>query len=159
MKEIGLKLKEARESIGISIEEAAEDLKTRTAQIENIENGNMDAFKDVFYLKYFIRDYSKYLGLNYEDMVDEFNEYLFDFTSKISIDDIKNAHKKTLKEEGDREERIMSPYTIERESKFFMPRWLIFVLIGALITAIVIFVITLNNNSNNNQDNKPNLIN
>lgn len=159
MKEIGLKLKEARESIGISIEEAAEDLKTRTAQIENIENGNMDAFKDVFYLKYFIRDYSKYLGLNYEDMVDEFNEYLFDFTSKISIDDIKNAHKKTLKEEGDREERIMSPYTIERESKFFMPRWLIFVLIGALITAIVIFVITLNNNGNNNQDNKPNLIN
>ena len=161
VKEIGQKLKETRESIGISIEEAAEDLKTRPSQIENIENGNMDAFKDVFYLKYFIRDYSKYLGLDYEDMVDEFNEYLFDFTSKISIDDIKNAHKKTLKEEGEKEERLMSPYTIERESKFFIPRWLVVVLIAILGIAIIIFIITLSNNKNNDNkpEGKPNLIN
>ena len=63
MKEIGDKLKETRESMGISLEEAAEDLKLRPSQIENIEAGNIEAFKDVFYLKYFIRDYSKYLGL------------------------------------------------------------------------------------------------
>ena len=54
LKEIGERLKETRESIGISIEEAAEDLKMRPTQIENIESGNMKAFKDVFYLKYFI---------------------------------------------------------------------------------------------------------
>ena len=99
MKEIGEKLKETRESIGVSIEEAAEDLKLRPSQIENIENGNMDAFKDVFYLKYFIRDYAKYLGLSYEDMVDEFNEYLFDYTSKISLDDIKKSEEKSWKRE------------------------------------------------------------
>ena len=52
MKEIGETLKETRESIGISIEEAANDLKLRPSQIENIENGNMDAFQDIFYLKY-----------------------------------------------------------------------------------------------------------
>lgn len=75
MKEIGDKLKETRESMGISLEEAAEDLKLRPSQIENIEAGNIEAFKDVFYLKYFIRDYSKYLGLKYEDMVNEFNEF------------------------------------------------------------------------------------
>ena len=96
LKEIGERLKETRESIGISIEEAAEDLKMRPSQIENIEAGNMEAFKDVFYLKYFIRDYSKYLGLDYEDMVDEFNEYLFDYTSKISIEDIKKAKKNPI---------------------------------------------------------------
>ena len=88
MKEIGEKLKDARENIGISIEEAAEDLKIRPSQIEDIEQGNMDAFQDVFFLKYFIRDYSKYLGLDYENVVDEFNEYLFDYTSKISLSDI-----------------------------------------------------------------------
>ena len=85
LKEIGEALKEARENIGISIEEAANDLKLRPSQIENLEAGNREAFKDVFYLKYFIRDYSKYLGLNYEDMIDEFNEYLFECTSKISF--------------------------------------------------------------------------
>lgn len=62
MKEIGEKLKEARESIGVSIEEVAEDLKLRPTQIENIEAGNSEAFKDIFSLKYFIRDYAKYFG-------------------------------------------------------------------------------------------------
>ena len=94
MKEIGKQLKEARESMGISIEEASEDLKIRPSQIENIEAGNKEAFDDIFYLKYFIRDYAKYLGLNKEDLVDEFNEYLFDYTSKLSLDDIKQARKK-----------------------------------------------------------------
>ena len=161
MKEIGEKLKETRENIGISIEEAAEDLKTRPTQIENIESGNMDAFKDVFYLKYFIRDYAKYLGLNYEDMVDEFNEYLFDFTSKISVDDIKNARKKTLKEEREKEPKIMSPYTIERKGKFFLPIWLICILVIILMAVIVVLFVVLNNsNTNNNKtDDQVNIIN
>ena len=50
LKEIGEALKEARENIGISIEEAANDLKLRPSQIENLEAGNREAFKDVFYL-------------------------------------------------------------------------------------------------------------
>jgi len=54
MKEIGLKLKEKREENGVSVEEAAEDLKLRPSQLENIEAGNQDAFKDIFYLKFFI---------------------------------------------------------------------------------------------------------
>ena len=70
MKDIGAKLKEARESIDISIEEAANDLKVTNSQIENIEAGNLEAFQDIFYLKYFIRDYAKYLGLKYDDLVD-----------------------------------------------------------------------------------------
>ena len=44
MKEIGERLKEARLSMGISIEEASEDLKLRPSQLENIEEGNQDAF-------------------------------------------------------------------------------------------------------------------
>ena len=71
MKEIGEKLKETRESMGISIEEAATDLKIRPSQIENIEDGDKDAFKDIFYLKMFIKNYSKYLGLDYDKMLEE----------------------------------------------------------------------------------------
>ena len=80
MKDIGLKLRTKREENGVSIEEAAEDLKMRPSQIESLENGNKDDFKDVMSLKYFIRDYAKYLGLDGEKMMDEFNEFLFDFT-------------------------------------------------------------------------------
>ena len=91
MKDIGLKLKEKREENGVSVEEAAEDLKMRPSQIISLESGKKEDFKDVMSLKYFIRDYAKYLGLDGEKLVDEFNEFLFDFTSKIPVDEIEKA--------------------------------------------------------------------
>lgn len=127
MKEIGEKLREARESIGISIEEAAEDLKLNVEQIQNIEDGKVEAFQDIFDLKYFIRDYAKYLGLDKEELVDEFNEYLFDYTSKLSLDDIK----KEVKAKKEDSHKIHSPYTIERKND----RWL------QIITYITIVVL------------------
>ena len=83
MKEIGEKLKSSRESIGVNIEEAATDLKVKKEILEAIESGDKEPFKDIFYLKELLKNYSKYLGLNYDEIVEEFNEYLFDFTSKI----------------------------------------------------------------------------
>lgn len=139
MKEIGEKLKEARESIGVSIEEVAEDLKLRPSQIENIEAGNTDAFKDIFYLKYFIRDYAKYLGLDKEDLIDEFNEYLFDYTSRLSLDDIKAAKKK--KKEN---KKIKSPYTIEKKNRTSIIMFIVYVVIVILIILIVYLIFSLN---------------
>ena len=143
MKEIGEKLKEARESMGITIEEAATDLKLRPSQLENIEEGNREAFKDVFYLKMFIKNYSKYLGLDYDEMVEEFNEYLFDFTSKISIEDIKKAEKEQRKKEKKlKTVKIASPYTVEKQQQKQVPKFLI---IGGivLILVIIIYVVVL----------------
>lgn len=144
MKEIGAKLKEAREEIGIAIEEAAEDLKLRPTQIENIESGNMEAFQDIFYLKYFIRDYSKYLGLDKDEMVDEFNEYLFDYTSKISLDDIKKAQNKMSKKDK-KNKKIASPYTLEYK-KTRIPSFLIYIIIVILILVSVYFLVSINKN-------------
>ena len=153
MKEIGEKLKEARLNIGITIEEAAEDLKLRPSQIENIEEGNQEAFKDIFYLKYFIRDYAKYLGLNKEDMVDEFNEYLFDYTSKISLNDIKSAKKKLDHKKGEKR-TIVSPYTMEQKEKLTIPNWLIYILIVILLIVIGYFVYSIIES----QEKKPNAV-
>ena len=142
MKEIGEKLKEARESMGITIEEAASDLKIRASQVESIEDGDKDAFKDIFYLKMFIKNYSKYLGLDYDKMVEEFNEYLFDFTSKISIDDIRKAEKEQKKKNKKlKTVKIASPYTVEKQ-EHQVPRFLI--ILGFVILAvIVVYVIVL----------------
>ncbi len=137
MKEIGEKLKSAREDIGISIEEAAEDLKMRPSQIESIENGDIEQFKDIFYLKYFIRDYSKYLGIDYENMVDEFNEYLFDYTSKLSIDEIKKA-KKEIKEQN--VDKVSSPYTIEYKRKISPITVTSYIFIAVIVLVIIYFV-------------------
>ena len=137
MKEIGEKLKDAREAMGISTSEAAEDLKLEVSQIENLENGDMENFKDIYYLKYLIRDYSKYLGLNKEDLVSEFNEYLFDYTSKISLEDIKQAKELTKPEE----DKIKSPYTIEHKSKAPILNFVAYGLLVITLILILVFVV------------------
>lgn len=113
MKELGEYLKRTRISNGVSIAEAAEDLELSTSHIENIESGNVRAFKDVYNLKEQIKLYAKYLGLNPEKIVDEFNGFLFEHTSKISLEDIKNAQKK----QEEKEKKTRSPYTIEYKKK------------------------------------------
>lgn len=153
MEEIGISLKEARENIGLTLEEAASDLKVDISQIVAIETGDKESFKDVFALKYFIRDYSKYLGLNYEDMIDEFNEYLFDYTSKISLEDIKRA-KKQIEKKEDHQDRIASPYTIEHEHKWSFPPFVIyFVMITVVIIAGIYIFSILKSEKPNEDDN------
>lgn len=133
MKNIGLKLKEKRIQNGLSIDEVAEDLKLRPSQIESIEEGRKDDFKDIFYLKYFIREYAKYLGLDSDKMLDEFNEYLFDETSKIPVDMIKEAKKE--KSEVVSNEKV-SPYTKSSKKKLGVPK----IVIG-LITLVVLIIV------------------
>ena len=131
MKELGEYLKQTRVSNGVSITEAAEDLDFSTSHIENIESGNVRAFKDVYDLKNSIKQYAKYLGLDPEKVVDEFNGFLFEHTSKISLDDIRAAQKKSEKEK-----KIKSPYTKEYKEKFN-----IYPLIGLIIIILLLFVI------------------
>ena len=140
MKDIGEQLKKARESMGVSIEEVAEDLKLQPNQIEEIENGNTESFQDVFSIKYFIRDYAKYLGLDKDNLVDDFNEYLFDYTSKLSLEDIKNESKRKKEDEN----RVRSPYTIERKNErvfqiaAYVAIFLLLIIICYLLYSIVI---------------------
>ena len=142
MKELGEYLKHTRVSNGVSMEEAAEDLELSTSQLENIESGNVRAFKDVYSLKQYVRQYAKYLGLDPEKVVDEFNGFLFEHTSKISLDDIREAQRKLEKKE---EKKIRSPYTIEHKRE--MPIWpFIFIPIAIIMLFVIVYLIvsTLN---------------
>jgi cytoskeletal protein RodZ len=138
VKEIGEIFRETRENIGISIEEVADDLKVNVDQIKNIEEGNIKAFENVVSLKYFIKDYAKYLGLDYEKMVDDYNEFLFDCTSKISLEDIKEAKRRIMKEKGDKN-NIKSPYTSDGgKYKIVFVIVSIFILILIILFALLI---------------------
>lgn len=138
MKELGEYLKDTRVNNGVSIEEAAEDNNLSTSQLENIENGNVRAFKDVYKLKEYIQIYSKYLGLDPNDILDEFNEFLFEHTSKISLDDILEAKKKMEEKE---EKRIQSPYTKEYKKKIDYRPFFYGIMILGLIALVLYFVV------------------
>ena len=148
MKEIGEKLKEKREENGVSIEEVAEDLKMRPSQITNLEEGNKESFPDVNTLKNYIRDYAKYLGLDSEKLIDDFNEFLFDFTSKIPASDIEKA-----KEEREKEKKeFASPYT-KKEKNGNKYKKLIYALIAIVILFIIGYFIVSNIKGNDFNDN------
>ena len=138
MRELGEYLKQTRVGNGVSITEACEDLELSTSQLENIESGNVKAFKDIYELRDYIKLYAKYLGLNSDKVLDEFNGFLFQHTSKISLEDIEAAQRK--KESEIQERKVKSPYTKEYKEKFnFMP--IVWFITGVLLIILIIFII------------------
>ena len=146
MKELGQKLKLKREENGVGLEEAASDLKMRASQLDSIEDGRKGDFKDVFSLKYFIRVYAKYLGLDGEELLDEFNEFLFEETSRISLEDIEAAIKE--KEEKEKDMKILSPYTVvtkeDKKKKYIF----ISIVVGVVLVGIIAYAVISNQKRN-----------
>ena len=146
MKDIGLKLKEKREENGVSIEEVAEDLKMRPSQIVSLEEGKKEDFKDVLFLKYFIRDYAKYLGLDGEELVDEFNEFLFDFTSKIPVEEIEKAKLNNVNKKD-----VVSPYTnVTSENKKILK--IVILVVSVILLLVIGYFVMSNIKGNDFQD-------
>jgi cytoskeletal protein RodZ len=138
MKELGAYLKETRINNGVSIDEAAQDLDIDNFLLESIEEGNTRAFKDILSMKDKVKEYAKYLGLKPEEVIDEFNDYLFEKTSKISLQDIVDADKGTKKEE----KKIASPYTIVKPKK--VDNKYIIYAVGLIIAAIFLVLAVFN---------------
>ena len=68
MKDIGNFLRERREARGISLIEAEKDLKIRKKYLQALEEGNIDAIPGKTYLIGYLRNYSKYLGIDEENI-------------------------------------------------------------------------------------------
>lgn len=110
MNEIGELFRVTREEAGVSLGEASKDLDIKEVILENIEDGNIGCFKDIFVLKDNIYNYAKYLGIDPDKIIDEFNEYMFEYTSKIPVKEIE----KQIEEQEAKQEKkeIVSPYTV-----------------------------------------------
>jgi cytoskeletal protein RodZ len=138
MEVIGEKLKTSREEKGLSLNEVSEDLNIDMKELEELESGNKDAFSDIFVLKKYIYEYAKYLGLDYEKLIEDFNEFVFECTSKIPTDVIERISKQKEKEEA--KEEAKSPYTIipkdNKKKKIIIIALIVLVLIIVAVVAI-----------------------
>jgi cytoskeletal protein RodZ len=139
VKELGSYLKKVRISNGVSLEEASKDIEVTMVELENIEKGNTRAFKDIYRMKEIVRIYAKYLGLDADKVNDDFNEFIFEHTSKLSLDDIKEA--RDNQENNEEKNKIKSPYTIEHKPKV---NWKpILIVIGVIIGIMIIITLAL----------------
>ncbi len=140
MKEIGESFKEARETIGISKEEVVKDLNITIGQLENLEDGNVNAFKDVFFLKELIIKYSKYLNLDESELISKFNDFIFSYTSRIPVEEIleqtREINRLEIKNSMD---KVSSPYT--KRKKTYKLKTIILIIVSIVILIIIVLLL------------------
>ena len=136
LEEIAEILRSTRIDAGIEISEVSKDLDISEVILKNIEEGKIGAFKDIFELKQQIADYAKYLGIDSEKLLDDFNEYLFEYTTRIPIKDIEKTLEQNLKENAE-EEKVISPYSLDVKTS----KKGIYILIYLLVLVLVILTI------------------
>ena len=140
MKEIGESFKEARETIGISKDEVIKDLNITESQLDNLEDGNINAFKDVFFLKETVKKYTKYLNLDEDKIMDSFNDFMFSYTSRIPVEDIleQTRELKELEKLKD-DNKIVSPYTRKRKKSNL--KYIVIYTVSVIILIVLVIII------------------
>jgi cytoskeletal protein RodZ len=135
--EIGSLFRETRESSGVSIEEASKDLNISELILTNIEEGKTGAFKDVYELKNNVVNYAKYLGLDEKKIIDEFNEYVFEYTSKIPVKELEKTIEMQVKQD-DNKNKIVSPYTSQKKK---INKWYFAILYILILLLIIVALV------------------
>ncbi len=150
MVETGETLRSTRMTTGVSLEEVSKDLEIPVLVLEQLEEGAFGAFEDIYEAKRILVEYAKYLGLNTDEVIKRFNEYMFDYTSKIPMAEIEKVVREQEKEHDDKD-RIASPYTRSYPKEKTLPYVLAGIGIFVLVILAVIWSInqiTVNNISN-----------
>ncbi|WP_432736238.1 RodZ domain-containing protein [Maridesulfovibrio sp. FT414] len=76
LKELGSRLRAERQRQGLTIEQVMEITKISRVNINALENGDHKEFPHAVYAKGFIKNYAKALGLNAEEIGDDFSRFL-----------------------------------------------------------------------------------
>lgn len=141
MKELGIKFKEKREEIGLKPEEVSKDLDITIPQLENLEEGNINAFKDIFFLKDLIKKYAVYLNINEDEAIEYFNDFVFDYTSKIPVEEIEAKVKEiNRQEEIETRKKISSPYTARKVMKAKLKPLYLYLIITVILVTITLII-------------------
>ncbi|MGB6370058.1 MAG: RodZ domain-containing protein [Atribacterota bacterium] len=131
MKDIGNFLRERREARGISLIEVEKDLKIRKKYLQALEEGNIDAIPGKAYLIGYLRNYSKYLGIDEENINQIIQTY-------------NNLEKKKAVLEKTKEKSIYlksKDKSIFEKKKFFFPVKYVYLTSFVLIIFIGLFLL------------------
>src|SRR5215469_5649088 len=73
MPSLGERFRAAREARGLSLSDVAEQIRIRSVYLGAIEDENWSAIGAPVYTRGFLRTYARFLGLDPEEVVNEFN--------------------------------------------------------------------------------------
>lgn len=150
MKEIGESFRVARCNIGLSKEEVVKDLNITLGQLDNLEDGNANAFKDIFFLKDIVKKYAIYLNLDENEIINKFNDFIFGYTSRIPVEDIlEQTREFNLMEKKNINDKVVSPYTKVKND--YKVKYILLYTIGVIMLIIIVFllIVFIVNKTNN----------
>ena len=132
MKDIGNFLRERREARGISLIEVEKDLKIRKKYLQALEEGNIDVIPGKTYINGYLRNYSKYLGIDEKNINQTIQTY-------------NNLEKQKTGLEKTKEENIYlktKNRSIFEKKKFFFPIKYVYLTSFVLIIFIGLFLLS-----------------
>ena len=94
MLEVGRILMEERLKQGLTVEDISARTRFNVSQIEAIERGDLDYFKDdLSYVKFFVQFYCKTLGIDFSRFKDEFDQNMVTYTTMLTQQEVESLRK------------------------------------------------------------------
>lgn len=139
LSELGLRLKNAREEKGYSLDELQVRTKIQTRYLAAIEEGDYSRLPGDFYARAFVKSYADAVGLNSEMLFEEHRDEL----PQVKQDPVEIPSRISRSK----------PKVIKKKSKFtsFLPT----LIVGIFIIAIVVFIWYLNQEADNDSSGIP----
>ena len=82
------------------------------------------------------------MNLDEDDIMDKFNDFMFNYTSRIPVEDIlEQTREINLQEAKNTENKIVSPYTIKRKSRNGIKYAIIYILSVIILVILVILIV------------------
>lgn len=104
---VGSTLRAAREKRGLTVKDIENETSIRATYIDAIEKGDYDSLPGEVYVKGFIRNYADFLGLNADNLVQEFREELHGIEAAAPVREVKNEQPHSMFDTGsDFKERV-----------------------------------------------------
>lgn len=136
MTELGRRLKEAREAKGMSLSDVQETTKIQKRYLEGIEEGAYDIMPGKFYVRAFIKQYAEAVGLNAEELFEEFKDEV-----PSSKEDEVPLRPTGAAAAAEKKTRVDASKPIRESSKWldYLPK----ILVGAFVLGALILVYVL----------------
>lgn len=153
---IGKKLREQREQLGLTIEEVSAKTRLTIKHIKAIEAGDISYFKDdLSYLRFFLRSYCNVLEIDFEDIKDDLRNSIDEYTESFSIETIRQ-HREIEQNVRKNAERVAKPKIQIKEHPRHKRRKIdvsmisflaiVLVIVGCLTYAVYMFLMQGNQN-------------
>ncbi|MDF7627020.1 helix-turn-helix domain-containing protein [Leuconostocaceae bacterium ESL0723] len=140
--EIGERLKAARKEKGMSLNDVSAATKIQLHYLKSLEAGDFAALPGEFYVRAFIRQYARVLGLNPDELIGETDD-----SPLVHTGDLSHAHRD---DDGVVRAGVDHTQSVKAQLMGWLPK--IWIAIGVVVFLLIVWLVIVLVSNQNNQD-------